>query len=324
MSTICCQRGPRGPEGPQGTQGPQGSTSFLNVVADGRLTVASGQPVPNNQDLPAQGTLFYTPYTGAFIALWDGAQWIIVPFTEQSIVFAGGNAIVANTNYDIFGFLSAGTLALDPPYAWASSGAGTSTRVAPLSRQDGVLVKNADPTRRYLGTIRASANNQTSDSLVQRFVWNNYNRVTRPVYMFYNVHTWTYSAPGSNVWREADDSNNPSTPRIIEQVVGVVDDAVHIQLAVLSALNSGADAAVGIGMDSLTSPDAQCSNTYSSIQTFVNLYAFLEQQPSIGYHFYSWLEQSPANASPTFRGFDGASSFPASDQRSALSGMVTS
>jgi hypothetical protein len=260
--------------------------------------LVTGVPVPQT-DQSAKTVLYYTPYIGDSISLWNGASWQTVIFTEKSIDFTVlANNISANVNYDIFGFLSAGTLALDPPFAWATSGAGTSTRVANLTRQDGRLVKNGDATRLYLGTIRGTGANQTSDTAAGRYVWNSYNRTTRPMLEQSATNSWTYTTA---TWRQA----NADTANQVAHVVGFVDDDLYLSLGVIASC-AVADAAVSVGVDSTTTPNANMIISYQSGTITAAITAYLTYQPTIGYHFYAWLEISPTGSGTvTWFGFIG-------------------
>ncbi|MBI3273339.1 MAG: hypothetical protein HYZ53_30400, partial [Planctomycetes bacterium] len=149
---------------------PGGGTSVINGVCEGRLTLTSGTPV-TTADVTAAGTLFFTPYKGNRVALHDGSAWSVSTFTERSLSLT----LTSGKNYDVFLFDNAGTLTLELSAAWTND----TTRADALAVQDGVYVKSGATTRRYLGTLRASAANQTEDSKTKRFVWNYYNRTHR-------------------------------------------------------------------------------------------------------------------------------------------------
>jgi len=176
----------------------------IAAVAQGRLTLQAGVPV-STTDQTAKTVLYYTPYNGDYVALYDtvNTRWDLYQFTERSLNLSG---LAANTNYDIFIYNISGTLVLQP-VAWATSGAGTSTRASAITQLESVWVKDSDK-RRYLGTIRTTAvAGQCEDSLVNRFVWNVSNQTTRFLKLLDAVnHTYTTSS-----WRNY---NNNSTFRV--------------------------------------------------------------------------------------------------------------
>ena len=116
-------------------------------------------------------TLYLTPYVGNRIALFDGTAWNIRIFTERSLALT----VTSGKNYDIFAYDNAGVPALELSAAWTND----TTRADALTRQDGILSKSSGLTRRYLGTLRASAANQTADTATSRFLANYYNRVQK-------------------------------------------------------------------------------------------------------------------------------------------------
>lgn len=150
-------------------QGIVDSFAVPNKIASGRLTLLSGNPVTfSNQS--AKGTVYYTPYNGNIIALYDGTGWNLHEFTELSLTLTA----TSGKNYDIFLFDNSGVLTLSTE-VWTDD----STRATAIARQDGVPVKSGAATYRYLGTIRATGTNQTSDTASIRGVWNFDNRVKR-------------------------------------------------------------------------------------------------------------------------------------------------
>ena len=153
-------------------------------MCQGRLTTESGVPV-STSDRSNQSTLYFTPYEGSRIALFNGTSWILFTFSEISLALSG---LTAGNNYDVFVYSNAGTPTLELGTAWTNA----SVRATALTKQDGVYVLNGSTTRRYVGTIRATAATQTQDTAAQRFVWNYYNRVRRTLAVSFTANSWTY------------------------------------------------------------------------------------------------------------------------------------
>ncbi len=285
--------GAQGPQGIQGIQGialdgDEGPEGMLVPGRDGRqfvdpllnsfrLSVVSGDPNPTS-DQTAKGTLYMTPafsFAGittvgtAAIAIYDGTNHRLYTSAEISLALT----LTSGFNYDVFVFDNAGTLTLET-LVWTSDTA----RATALDLQDGVLYKHGVLTRRYLGTIRASAANVTEDSLLKRFVWNYYNRVPRTMQFLDNTAhayiTITYRA-----W-------NASATARIQFVQGVAGQPIHLDM-IADPYNAGN---VSAGLDSTTtSLDPQyfiinnttVPNTGGIGTTF---------HPGIGYHFVSVIE----------------------------------
>lgn len=147
-------------------------------ISQGRLTLETGVPVSTSDQL-AQSTLYYTPYLGDYVALYDtpNTRWDLFQFTERSLALG---SLLADTIYDIFIYDNAGVITLEA-VAWASSAYGASSRATAISQLNGIYVKSTD-NRRYLGAIMTtSVAGQCEDSLQRRFVWNVSNQITRPM-----------------------------------------------------------------------------------------------------------------------------------------------
>lgn len=257
--------------------------------ADGRLTLTTGVPV-TTADVTAAGTLYYTPYVGNKIATYDGsANWTVSAFTEKSLTLT----LTSGFNYDIF--IVDSTLALEA-LVWTND----TTRATALVYQDGILVKSGQTTRRYLGTIRASASNQTEDSFAKRFVWNYYNRVDRPMRVIDTTDSWSHNSAS---WHQA----NASSANQLAFVVGVAEDGIECTANAIAAVTGGIETVhVGIGLDS-TSAIASGSTTgavYASNADAGSARAAYHGFPGLGYHYLAWLEYGYATGA-TFYGDNG-------------------
>ena len=271
------------------------SVALDNRVCDARLTPTSGTAIPDS-DVLAATTVYVTPYGGNRCAVYDGTNWVIRTFSEISLSL-GSDAV--NSNYDVFVYDNAGTLAMER-LAWA----GDTSRSTALALQDGIYVKSGQLTRRYLGTYRTTGTlGQTEDSLTKRFVFNYYNRIRRPVRRVEATDSWAYTTA---TWRVA----NNTTSNQINVLVG--QGETDIELTVLAtAENTGTAATMhtGIGEDSTTSPAtggliagqqmAQANTPFTASMSTVRVVP-------LGYHFYAWLERSAASGTTTWYGDQGA------------------
>ena len=148
---------------------PAGGTSDLGIC-EGRLTLTSGTPV-TPADVTGATNIYFAPYTGNRIALYDGSSaWNIRTFTQITIALG---TLTDAKPYDLFAYDNSGTVTFDSPVVWTND----TTRATALTTQDGVLVKTGATTRRYIGTIYTTATTTTEDSFSQRYLWNYYNRV---------------------------------------------------------------------------------------------------------------------------------------------------
>ncbi len=267
------------------------STSALwNQIADGRLTLTTAVPV-TSADVLAATTIYYSPYGGNNLALYDGStKWTVQPFAELSIAVPA----VANQCYDVFAYSNAGVATLEV-LAWTSD----SARATALVLQDGVWVKTGATTRRYLGTFRTTTvAGQTEDSLLKRYVWNYAHRVERPLQRIEPTASWTYN---TNTIRQA----NGSTSNQVEVVIGLSEDPILVDLAV-SAFQATAtnNLAIGVGLDSTTT--FASNQTVTVVDFAAGIAGILKAQyrgyPGIGRHVLSWNEVAMTNLTTTFYG----------------------
>jgi len=266
-----------------------------NSICDGRLTLTTGVPVTTS-DVTAAGTLYFTPYKGSRIALYDGsARWQILTFTELSLALT----LTSGKPYDVFCYNNSGIAALES-LVWTND----TTRATALTTQNGVLVKTGATTRRYVGTIYSSGANTTEDSLAKRYVWNYYNRVLRQMRAVDTTDSWNYTTA---TLRQA----NANTANQLDFIIGVSEDSVWAT-AQSQAVNSGASSItgnIGVGLDSTTVNSAQLLGPGVIASTTRNTqYATYEAAVTAGRHKLVWLEQSAASGTTTWYGDDGTAS----------------
>lgn len=265
----------------------------INAECHGRLTLESGVPV-SITDQSAKATLYFTPYKGNTIALYVNGGWALRTFTEKSLSLAG---YTTAKPFDIFGYDNAGVLALES-LVWTND----TTRATALTTQDGVYVKSGDATRRYLGTIYTSATGQCSDTLTQRYVWNEYNRIARPMMRTDTTNSWTYN---TSSFRQA----NGSASNQLDFVLGRAEETVRAD-AVGNANNAGGAtnpvARTAIGLDSTTArATSSLASPNVTATAAVEMVASFEGYLTVGRHYLAWLEWASTSAgSVTFLGDD--------------------
>jgi len=209
-------------------------TSILNVC-QGRLTLTSGTPVTTS-DVTGASTIYFTPYNGNCLSLYNGSNWQTVQFDETSLALG---TLTSGKNYDIFAYDNSGTIDLEM-IEWTND----TTRATDLTMQDGVLIKSGDATRRYLGSFRTTSTTTTEDSNVNRFLFNNYNRRHRSLKKINTGTVWTYA---TSTWRY---SNNDSTQKI-NIIAGLSDVCFNISVNG-NISTTGSAGLIGIGWNNLT------------------------------------------------------------------------
>jgi hypothetical protein len=269
------------------------SNASLNDIADGRLTLTTGTPV-TTADVLAASTIFYTPYIGNNIALFDGvATWNTITFVELSIAVPG----TASTMYDVFVFNNAGTATLELA-TWTND----TTRATGLVRQNGVLVKSGATTRRYVGSFRTTAVvGQTEDSLAKRYVWNYYNRVLRTMKAVESTASWTYSTA---TFRQA----NGSASNQLDMIIGKAEDNVFATVNARWANSTGTfrTATTGIALDATNVNNATSYFIYANANvTPVPQVAWYNAVIAEGRHFLAWVEKGAGVDTQTWQGNNG-------------------
>lgn len=258
-------------------------------AVSGRLTLTSGTAVDNN-DVINGPTLYFTPYKGNRVGLYNGTDWVSRIFNQVSFPlssFAGG------VLYDVFGYDNAGTLALELQ-AWTSN-----TRQVGLSFQDGVYVKSGIPTRRYIGTIFTSGNGLCEDSAAKRYVWNMYNRVARLMRVFEMTNGWTYTA---DAWRQ---TRNLTTNQL-DFIVGTSEDIITAQATSNAAGTTAARATVGIGLDGTgLAPNCTTGQAIVDASGGRSFTAHFKGAVAPGRHILPWLERGGNVGTITWGGTSG-------------------
>lgn len=278
-----------------------GGANGLRQVCNGRLTGTSGNP---DTDTNSTTTVYFTPYLGNFVALYTGSTWLAYTFTELSLSLSG---LATSTNADIFLYVNAGVLTLQY-VAWTND----TTRASAIALQDGIYVLGSDHTKRYLGSIRniPSTPGTTTDTPTQRFIWNYYNRLIRPMRVL-GTGSWTYTTAA---YRQA----NASSANQIAFLIGVQEVSVDARLQASCTNTTGAQCSVAIGEDSTTGPATKNifglgTNVSGGFLTLTSSYS--NGSLAVGYHSLAWLEYSEAVGTTTWWGAS-------TNIRSGLNGKV--
>lgn len=185
----------------------------------------------------------------------------------------------------------------------SSAGPVYTTRTSALALQDGVYVLASDPTWRYLGTIRTNTSNVLQDTTSQRFIWNYYNRIQRPLLI--NDSTTAWNVPVINTWGP---DHNDVTNRV-EFVNGQIENSVIAKKTVgVSVVNPGSgksgilfDACVGAPTFNNTFNNTNAAAIIGQLVTGnVTLDMYLANQA--GYHYIQGMEFGNSLTAIAFRG----------------------
>lgn len=293
------------------------------VMPQGRLTLTTATPVLTTT-VAGAATVFYTPYNGSMVPLWNGVQFVPTSFTELSNVLAnsatgnaGPAAGAAAKNYYMLVWNNAGVPTLTRSPAWTSDiDPGTGAGTAQVSTVQGVRVNTVaitnGPAAGYgtvVGVIRTDAGAATvtwqfgataSGGTPGNFhVRNTYNRIeVRSALSENNGASHTYTSATVQAF------NNSTGMRFSSVRDFAREDDFEIwagtRMGVLGVAN--ANGIVGIGIDTVVA--------FSDLrsQAFVPTVAIPVRSQAdayyvdgtIGFHFYSLNEASDGTNAVTF------------------------
>lgn len=248
----------------------------------GRLTLTSATPVTTS-DVTAATNLYVTPFGGNQVSLYNSTlgNWVLYTFSEITLSLAGK---AADTNYDVFVYVSAGNVVAEL-VAWTNA----TTRATALTTQNGVDVKSGAVDRLYVGTIRTTATiGQCEDSISKRYVWNRYNAVDRFLEFKSVTASWTYA---TNTWRQA----NANTAAGVKFVQGLSQKAISARvMASISYTTAVGAGCVAVGIDSTILPSGLYfeSGPGTAVTDLNGVLGIYEGVPGIGWHEINWLERS--------------------------------
>lgn len=285
----------------------------------GRLTLQTGVPVMTATQ-SAKTTVFYTPYQGNMVPIYDGTNMVPTAVPEISVATTdtskNPSAIGASKVNDWFVWNDSGTVRLSHGPDWTNDttrSAGTA-----LVMTNGILLNNAGITNgpaasrgTYVGTTRSNASSQidyifggaaSGGAAAFLGVWNAYNRVSVGTTVSDTNNSYAYS---SATIRQA----GASAGNQISFVVGLQEDAVQLSgncgFRILAV--SGAEVQSGFGLDT-TSGFSLGPQFFSSNGTILMQIGFGLAgvwNVGIGFHFISKNEASDGSNNNTFNNYAG-------------------
>lgn len=276
-------------------------------IVQGRLTAVSGSPVPTT-DTATVSTLYFSPYKGNVVTVYNGSLWVPYTFSELSLTLSG---LTSGKNYDVFAYVNGGALTFDLGPAWSTdTSRGTGAGTTELQLVSGVwtnkvalttLIRSHSVSANqgvYIGTIRTISTSATTDSLYQRYVYNAYNRVGRKMYTVYSsAHTYTTAS-----WR-AWNSNTTEGQARMSFVMGLVEDAIEV-LGGGQAYNTAATDAGFNGVGLNTTSASSTSNSYwqgmNASTIIYGLGSFGNLLPGLGYNYLNATQLGNASTSLTY------------------------
>lgn len=290
---------------------------FLGTPPAGRLTLQSHEPVMSSSVTGAT-TIFYTPYTGRTIPLYDGTNFLVTRFDELSAVVSDAvhspsNGITAGKVYDWFvwndiSVPATPVLRLTHGPEWAD--VGTRSAGTGLVRVDGIWINSAAITNgpgaqrgTYVGTTYCQVTNKltwvhgATGARARYHVWNAFNRVNIGSTVIDSAESWTANA--GTIWEMLNTNANNRA----EAVCGLQEESFDLTMLVMSQTQPGDNTYIAIGLDWTSgAPDADA--VYVSVGAGnTSLQAHHVTTPSIGFHFWQVLQASDTGESTFYGSF---------------------
>jgi hypothetical protein len=291
---------------------------IIPVLPGGRLTLTSGTPVMVSSVAGAT-TVYYTAYAGSYVPVYDGTNFVPTLITGGEISLATTDAtkspaaVAATSYYDVFVWSDSGTLRVSRGPAWTNAttrSAGTALTLVNGIYLNSVSITNGPAASRgtYVGTIGSNGSStidfiypaiSTSGTAGVFNVWNCYNRVDVAGVCGMSAVSWTYNV--ANVWR----AQKASTTFNISVLRGLDEDGVSVNLLAQAQPPSGVNCACGIGLDSTTAATGRMMYVQSSVTQLLNMPAYYDGPPGLGFHTFYALELIDTATSSTFYGSGG-------------------
>lgn len=284
----------------------------------GRLTLQTLVPVMVTTQ-SGKTTLYYTPYVGNQVPLYDGVDMVMTDFAELSIATTDTTknpaAIGVSKVNDWFVWNDAGTIRLSHGPDWTSDTARSAGTA--LVMVNGVLLNNAAITNgpgasrgTYVGTTRSDVSSQLNWILgtvaagggaASLMVWNAYCRRRVGVMVNDNTDSWTYATAA---WRAA---NNSATIRV-NYIMGLSEDGVVADYIGFGAQAGAVNAMIGVGVDSTVAFSGIVGGVLSNLTGAAGMHGHYRGYPGIGVHFLSAIEYA-SGATATYYGDAGVAYF---------------
>ena len=237
-------------------------------VCNGRLTLTSATPILTTT-VSGATTVYFTPYNGNLVPVWNGTNFIDTIFAEVSQATTDTTkspaAVAASSVYDIFGWVSGSTFYATRGPAWTSgTGRGTGVGTTQLTRVQGTLVNQysivngpAAGYGTYLGTIASNASSTidfifgaaaSGGTAAVLNLWNMYNRVQIGTTVTDSGASYSYS---SSAWRQA----RASAGNKISFVSGLAEDSMSVSYSAAGIATANTKfGSIATGLNSTTTP----------------------------------------------------------------------
>ena len=278
-----------------------------------RLTLTSGVAVTTS-DVTGATSIYATPVGGNQVTIWNGALFVPRTFAEIGLAL---DATSAHTNYhqsgknfDGFLYWTGSAVSFGTGPAWTAGAVagsdlvrGTGAGSTEIQWINGIPTNKNSITLRIgansgdtvvvaanqatcIGSFRATADGQATDSKTRRLVSNAFNVVDRRINEVPDAsYTWTYT---SSTWRAAN-GNAATKAEVLHCFEG---NPVRFHLKCSSATTAGSFPVVRIGVSlDGANPTLDAAIPYFAGTGYQNIaIAFYDGYPGIGFHTFAPYE----------------------------------
>lgn len=260
----------------------------------GRLTLQTGVPAMTTTQ-SAKTTIYYTPYVGNSIPIYDGTSFRNATFSELSVATTDTTknpaAIGASKVNDWYIWDDAGTMRISHGVDWTSDTARNTSNTL----TNGILLNTSAITNgpaasrgTYVGTTRSNGSSQldwiygASGTAAFFGLWNTYNRVNIGTLLNEGTANWTYSSTTPRAL-------NATSIARVSMVRGLDEDSVQFFCQTFIDTVSGSNSAYfGLGLDS-TSTFTSRMQAAGPATAGTGSYLWIGL-PGLGFHFLQQLE----------------------------------
>lgn len=282
-------------------------------------TSASTDNIIQTGDAIGATTLYYTPYTGNFVPLFNGTSFVPTVFSQLTLALSASQA--ANAIYDVYLFLDNGTLRIGFSPSWAAGSGGSVTAGScvrgsgvggsAIQRVNGIWLNTAAMTVNngantysvgaqrgtcvgsvFIDSTQGQVTCHVSYGQSRKWgVWNFYNRLPIVLRVGDSTASWTYNSTWRQSRAQAGNSGAAFT--------GLAEEIINseFQQYVLSSGAGIVTTSLGIGWNATNVPSGLASNTVVSVNGVQSLAATVPAKYSntsrpLGLNNVNQLEQS--------------------------------
>ena len=289
--------------------GQTGALAFI-TPPQGRLTLQTVTAVMSTTQ-SAKTTIYYTPYVGNQIPIYDGTNMVHTAFAELSVATTDATkspaAIGASKVNDWFVWNDGGTIRVGHGPDWTTDiarSAGTA-----LVLVNGIYLNNASITNgpaasrgTYVGTTRSNSSSQldwiygasaAGGTAALLNVWNMYNRVNVTTTVTDSNASWNTATSATPAALDTGGAGSGLNNRI-SAVSGIPEDGVRIALfgSLAPAAAASAFGDIGFGLDVTNAFDkrARGQSTSGGVTVLHVGACELAYAPQTGFHFWQALQ----------------------------------